>query len=592
MTLFPGLGLAARDVTLANVPGGKAKSIVHVESMRLAVRLVPLLHGRIEATEVALDRPDIALEVAADGSGNWELVRRHTEQSGLRLPANTLFSGITIRHGRVSYDNARLRLHRSIEALDADIALTRLADPAKATGSFVQRGRKLAFSATVGTIRTLLAGIATKVDMTLDADFVHAAFLGFVSSDGTAKGSASLRTGSVRDLAAWLGRPLAAGGGLGPLTALADIAARGRHVVLTRLKAKLDGMSIGGTLAADLHAPVPDASGDLSIDHVDLNIYLHLADDRPGPPPPPGPASGGWSKAAIRLDLLKLMNGHLTPQPRRPHRAPSASGADPHGAGAPGRRDGGAYRQDRALWRNGYRHPRRRRPRRGAELPQHAQLHRYRDAPVPGRRHRRRQAGGTGSVALDVAGAGATPDAIMRGLSGRGTAAIANGQVRGVDMGEVARTIQTILSAGATGRDATTAFDRFSGSFTIAKGVLVNKDLALSSAYLHMTGAGAVDLGSQTLAFRIAPRASIGGRMNLLDVGVPFAVYGPWTHLRYVPDLAGAMTGLVGSILEKGAAPLDLLLGGLTPAAPPGKPPSGHKPKGIGDTLKGLFGLH
>ncbi|MEJ0041260.1 MAG: hypothetical protein WDM81_03080 [Rhizomicrobium sp.] len=66
----------------------------------------------------------------------------------------------------------------------------------------------------------------------------------------------------------------------------------------------------------------------------------------------------------------------------------------------------------------------------------------------------------------------------------------------------------------------------------------------------------------------------------------------PGTHLRYVPDLAGAMTGLVGSILEKGAAPLDLLLGGLTPAAPPGKPPSGHKPKGIGDTLKGLFGLH
>ncbi|MEJ0041257.1 MAG: AsmA family protein [Rhizomicrobium sp.] len=253
--------MAARDVTLANVPGGKAKSIVHVESMRLAVRLVPLLHGRIEATEVALDRPDIALEVAADGSGNWELVRRHTEQSGLRLPANTLFSGITIRHGRVFYDNARLRLHRSIEALDADIALTRLADPAKATGSFVQRGRKLAFSATVGTIRTLLAGIATKVDMALDADFVHAAFLGFVSSDGTAKGSASLRTGSVRDLAAWLGRPLAAGGGLGPLTALADIAARGRHVVLTRLKAKLDGMSIGGTLAADLHAPVPGRVG-------------------------------------------------------------------------------------------------------------------------------------------------------------------------------------------------------------------------------------------------------------------------------------------------------------------------------------------
>ncbi len=194
---------------------------------------------------------------------------------------------------------------------------------------------------------------------------------------------------------------------------------------------------------------------------------------------------------------------------------------------------------------------------------------------------------GRGTIVLDVVSNGASPDAIMRGLSGKGSVVIEHGSIRGVDMGMVARTVTTILSAGATATSAATDFDRFGGSFTIANGILTNKDLKLSSSFINMTGAGALDLGNRTIVYRIEPKASIGGKLKLLDVGVPFAITGPWRHVRYVPDLAGAVTGLIGGLLSTGTAPIAGLLDGL--AGPPAKPKK--KSKSVGDTLKGMFGI-
>ena len=159
-------------------------------------------------------------------------------------------------------------------------------------------------------------------------------------------------------------------------------------------------------------------------------------------------------------------------------------------------------------------------------------------------------------------------------------------------MGLVARTVTSILSAGATGSGAATQFDRFAGTFTVANGMLGNRDLKLTSAFVNLTGAGRVDLGNQTITYRIDPRASIGGRMHLLDVGVPFAITGPWSHVRYVPDIAGAVTGLIGSILDRGSSPITGILNGLAGGNRNEPADKRKKNKSVGDTLKGVFGIH
>ncbi|HEY0106154.1 MAG TPA: AsmA-like C-terminal region-containing protein, partial [Rhizomicrobium sp.] len=151
-----------------------------------------------------------------------------------------------------------------------------------------------------------------------------------------------------------------------------------------------------------------------------------------------------------------------------------------------------------------------------------------------------------------------------------------------------------LLSAGATAGGAETRFDRFSGSFAISNGILANNDLKMTSSFINMTGRGHLDLGNQTIVFRIEPKASLGGRLHLLDIGVPFAITGSWRHLTYTPDVAGAVTGLVGAVLNTGTAPIEGLLGGLLgqPSDAPAPADKKKKKKTIGDTLGSMFGLH
>ena len=389
-------------------------------------------------------------------------------------------------------------------------------------------------------------------------------------------------------MAAWLGHPVSAGSGLGPFAMLANLAARDRRIVLSGIQAKLDGMSLNGTLTADTPGKVPLVTATLNADRLDLNTYL-VAGAKPGGGAPHGPPGGGWSRTPFRLDLIKLVNGHLTLnlgalsvlhlKIAKTTLAVALQDGLMTAHLAPMELYGGAGNADLSVDDRG---------------PMPAIANRLTFSGIAMRPFLADTIGvdhldGRGAISLDIAAKGGSPDAIMRSLSGKGAVAIGHGSVSGVDMGRVARSIAAILSAGAVGQSAATPFDRFGGSFTISNGILSNRDLKLDSAFLHMAGAGSLDLGNQTIAYRIEPKAALGGRLDLLDIGVPFVITGPWSHVQYKPDIAGAVSGLVGSVLEKGAAPLGSLLQGLTGH---GQPPAKKKSKSTGDRLKSLFGLH
>ncbi|MEI9989011.1 MAG: AsmA family protein [Rhizomicrobium sp.] len=590
-TLFPALGFTAHHVTLANMPGGRAPHLAEIDVLRIGVKLLPLLSGRIEADEIECDRPLLALEVARDGRANWELRPGRGAEAGTGVAVKTAFAGIAVSDGTVTYDNARLGSRREIDHLSARVALTRLDRPAGVSGAFAFRGRRLNYSLSAATTQTLLAGKGTRVTVAIASDFLNAGFFGAIGSDGLISGTGSLRTPSLKDVAAWLGRPASAGAGLGPLDIRAAVAVHDRSASLTNIAAKIDGMTVSGYLDADLRAPVPAVNGVLSVDRLDLNTYLRGGPPAPGAPKAPAPIrppGGGWSKTAINLDLLKLMNGRLTLNVGRLDVlhlklgktviAATLAGGSMTATMSPMQLYGGTGAATLIVDAR-------------AAAPLVANKLVFSNiafGPFLADTIGVDKIDGRGTIMLDVTSKGASPDAIMRGLSGKGSVVIGHGSVRGVDMGMVARTVTTILSAGATGTSAATDFDRFGGSFTIANGILTNNDLKLSSPFINMTGAGHLDLGNQTIAYRIEPKASIGGKLNLLDVGVPFAITGSWSHLRYVPDLAGAVSGLIGSVLGKGTAPIEGLLDGLA------GPPAGtkKKSKSVGDTLKGMFGIH
>ncbi len=101
VSLFPSIGLDAQDVTLSNVPGGKARDMVQVKRMRIAVRLWPLFSGRVEAREIALESPRIAPRSRA---------RRQRELGTDRRPRHRRRPGRPVAHDvRRRHDPGRRR---------------------------------------------------------------------------------------------------------------------------------------------------------------------------------------------------------------------------------------------------------------------------------------------------------------------------------------------------------------------------------------------------------------------------------------------------------------------------------------------------
>jgi AsmA protein len=72
--LFNGPRIKATDVALTNAPGGSRPQMVTVGEVKARVALLPLLAGRIEIDRLELIRPDILLEIDADGQPNWRFI--------------------------------------------------------------------------------------------------------------------------------------------------------------------------------------------------------------------------------------------------------------------------------------------------------------------------------------------------------------------------------------------------------------------------------------------------------------------------------------------------------------------------------------
>lgn len=199
-----------------------------------------------------------------------------------------------------------------------------------------------------------------------------------------------------------------------------------------------------------------------------------------------------------------------------------------------------------------------------------------------------KQIEGMGTISLDVTSKGASANAIMHNLTGRGSIDFHDGQLRGIDLGAVARTVQALLG-GAIHPDAFTAYGTMKGNFTVANGVLTNTDFQLTGPVLHMTGSGAVDVGNRTIDFRLIPQATAMIAKQKLSVGLPFHIRGPWKHVHYTPDVAGVVGGVMDN-LKNGRAPFKNLFGGNKAPKDPNAPKKKHK--NIGDALKNMFGIH
>lgn len=428
-------------------------------------------------------------------------------------------------------------------ALTLDIA--DVTQPVAATGEAVWRGDRVVLSGTAA-LRALLSGEPASVAVELASERVTLGYRGTLAPGGALAGSASLSTGSLRGLLAWLGRPAAAPGGLGAFSVSGRLDLSPGAVAFTDARIALDGASGAGSVRIAA-GPRPRVNASLDIERLDLNPYFGLSAERAG-----AAAGEGWSETPIDLSALRGVDADLDLRVG----ALRFRTIDTGRVVAAARLEGGrleADLQEITLYGGG-----------GngrivvdaaPAAPTLAARLTFADLDALGFLDAAagiRRIEGRGGVSLDVSGRLVTQRTLMETLSGTVGFAFRDGAIRGLDVTALGGLLATgIVDGWRLADGARTELFAFDATFAVAQGQATTQNLRMVGPSIDLTGEGVVDLPAQRLSLRLDPRIALerrrGEGIELVGFGAPIRVEGPWTRPRLYPDVAGILQDPVGA---------------------------------------------
>jgi len=571
LSVYPQIGISLGDVSIANAPGARHPQMVEVESVVVGAKLMPLLSRRLEITEVTLQNPVIHLEVSRNGTSNWQLGNSNQAKPGetnSRI-ASVGVGRLSVEGGQVTYDDAASGTSQAIKDVSLTLGLplttrTNVRVPLVFNGSLTYNNQPLKLSGQLENFDAFMRAQPTQARLTVGSNVINAEFNGTLGADGTISGPLKLGAHSVRSLATWLGHPLPAGNGFGLMALEGQFVAADGVYSLRQAQIRFDSMSMSASLSFDTKPAVMAVKGNVTLDRLDLNPYLapgtetdtvEAAKAAKTAANPDAPLSLGGLKA-VDADVTMVVGQMLLPGFKLDHGVVDATlkggvlKADLRNLSLYGGSGRGSLTVDGSGDTPSIRST--------------LDLSGLKVQPFLNELMEVNNVTGTGTVRFDVAGRGKTQAQLVKALDGKGELRFTDGNIAGVDLGAIARVMQSVVTAqvltGAVGANAKTPFGQMGGSFTVKDGVLHTNDLKLTSDVVEMNGQGDVDLAAQTVDFRFEPVAKRGiPGLKLVDIGIPFLVKGPWAKPSYGPDPRGIAKAVVNKLGQGAMAPADLV---------------------------------
>lgn len=166
---------------------------------------------------------------------------------------------------------------------------------------------------------------------------------------------------------------------------------------------------------------------------------------------------------------------------------------------------------------------------------------------------------GRGDFKLAVTASGNDSAALTRTLDGKGSLALRDGKVKGVNIGRLLRQAKVGFTEKVAEEEATD-FAELTGSFTIAKGVVDNRDLQLKSPLFRIEGAGTAALPTEAIDYLVkttvvATAKGQGGKdlAALSGLTIPIKVTGTFQNPKWAPDFTGIdLKDAAKALLEQG----------------------------------------
>lgn len=534
VSLLPRPRVRLDDVALVD-PNGAL--VVETASLTGDVRLLSLLGGRLEVTEVDLARPRISIDIdraplttagaavrVANASADSPAGRK---ADAARLGVLSLSDGtITLRRNGVSVGAA--------DKVNARLDWRTVASPAALTADLDWRGGRQQFILWVSQPASLLRGGNSPLTLQVrsPATTVNMAGSVNVAVKPRYEGQLQIATTSLSAFLSSLDLGLSAPTALNAVTLAGDLVATPSTATVTNLRLEAGGETFEGTLALQgTSGSRPLLSGTLATPSLSLTPYLAPValtgpDGRPNGEPfdvavKPGPDLDlRLSAGRLRYQRLQARDAALSVLTRDGRTELSIADATAYGGAFKGR----AVAETRS--ESGQTDVQATLLMRGIDW---AAL----DRDLSGQD----RLTGTADVAASLQASGNSISQLVRSLAGSGRVALKSGDLGGLDIpGTLARLEKRPLAAASDLGSGRTRFDQATLPFEIQGGVAKIDKAEIVAQGFAMVLSGSIQIPEGQTAMTAAVRPASAANDA---TGFALDIAGPWNRPSFTPDVRG-----------------------------------------------------
>ncbi len=552
---FSPISPSAADVTLGNPAGFNSAYFVHIDKLETGAALSPLLSKQLHVTGITLDGATINLEQTANGAKNWEFAADKTKEAAAESAdksakssspmTNFALGDVHIKNSAFTYNAAGAK---SVAASDISLTLsgTDGASPLTFDGSARYQGEAVKTHIWIEQIKPFLAGKATKLTASIDlpGGVVQYEGTGSMGDDINADGKLETTISSLPSLMTWATGVPPAGALPKTVELHTNFALRGsKSIFLTEMTAEADETKLDGKLAINLADAVPAIRGTMHVGTLDLNQFKNAESSNASAAAAKSAPSNGWSDERIDLSGLRAVNANLD---LKIDAIRSGNLEIGESAAQVGLTNGllKLFIVKAALYEGSIKGsvdvngsgP-------SANIATNIALEGVQIEPLMTALSGKSRLKGKANLTFALRGNGVSERAIVSTLEGNGSLKVADGAVKGVNIAQFLRDAKKGFLFGSNSSESTD-FTELTATFTVQQGILTNKDLAMKSPALRLSGSGTVNLPSRALNYKLMPTIAAtskgqGGKDNVGGLTIPLLISGPWSNPQVVPDVAG-----------------------------------------------------
>jgi AsmA protein len=534
VSLFPSGAVNFADVLLGDQHSDRPA--LAAERLTAHLRLLPLLIGRIEISDISLTRPRIAITFAPDGSSNWSVLLAAlagAKPNAERSNQTVSFSEMRIDDGMII---ARDETHEVTETLtnaELSLAWPSISKSFVATGHFVWRDNPVEGNISVSDFIAALKGEHSGLKFRVSSSPLKLAFDGSMSSEPTLKieGTLAADAPSLRDALRWSGQKSFPGGGFGHFALKAKTDLGGGAISLSSVNVELDGNTAEGVLKYEADGR-RILQGTLAADNLELTPYVStvrlLAANARDWDRVPIKLEGfnnfdvdlRLSAARVEIGNAKLGRTGVTANLRAGQLVVTVGESQAFGGEITG--SFGVAPSEA-----------------GADLKTQMQ---FRDVDLQTCLNDLfgiRNLDGKGTLAVALEGSGNSVMALTQTLSGTATLNASQGSLAGFNVEQFLRTLggrPLTLGAGGLLRNGRTSYDKLTANINVVQGTANVDDIRIEGPTVRVALAGAVSIPAREVNLKgtaglVQTAGETAGAFEL-----PFVVQGPWDYFSITAD--------------------------------------------------------